>query len=400
MKPTRARLGLMGSVAGLLGARPALGLAEAPCFPANSRILASWFPQDERARANSVYAVGQYVGLGFMLPVLGWITAMTRILALLLALAAPLTLFAQPIADQAPPADLAEKVRVMTEAAAAGGRGAFPAEMVSDPLLPTHTLYRPRDLAAATRRAKLPIIAWGNGACANYGNRFRYFLTELASHGYLILAIGPRGPQVVEWKVSLDPANPQPASERLPGSYAAQLTDAIDWALAENARRGGPYYRRLDPKAVAVMGQSCGGLQTISAAADRRVATAVVLNSGTFPADRRPLAGTGDATKASLRRIRVPTAWISGDESDNAHANSNADFAAFTNAPALHAWHRGTGHSVHYREPHGGLFAPVVAAWLDWRLKRNGSAARTFTGPDCSLCKEPGWTVETKGFQP
>lgn len=67
--------GLMSSVAGLFSARLALGLAEAPCFPTNSRILSTWFPQGERARANGVYSVGQYVGLGFMIPVLTWITA-------------------------------------------------------------------------------------------------------------------------------------------------------------------------------------------------------------------------------------------------------------------------------------------------------------------------------------
>lgn len=67
--------GLASGVAGLIGARLALGAAEAPCFPANSRVLASWFPQAERARANSVYAVGQYVGLGFLIPVLTWIAA-------------------------------------------------------------------------------------------------------------------------------------------------------------------------------------------------------------------------------------------------------------------------------------------------------------------------------------
>jgi MFS transporter, ACS family, D-galactonate transporter len=67
--------GFMTSVAGLLGARLALGLAEAPCYPSNSRILNSWFPQNERARATGVYSVGQYVGLGFMLPVLAWIVA-------------------------------------------------------------------------------------------------------------------------------------------------------------------------------------------------------------------------------------------------------------------------------------------------------------------------------------
>jgi MFS transporter, ACS family, D-galactonate transporter len=67
--------GLMTNVAGLFGARLALGLAEAPCYPSNSRILNSWFPQNERARATGVYSVGQYVGLGFMLPVLAWIVA-------------------------------------------------------------------------------------------------------------------------------------------------------------------------------------------------------------------------------------------------------------------------------------------------------------------------------------
>lgn len=67
--------GLVSTVGGLFGARLALGLAESPCFPANARILASWFPQHERARANSVYAVGQYVGLGLLIPLLTWVAA-------------------------------------------------------------------------------------------------------------------------------------------------------------------------------------------------------------------------------------------------------------------------------------------------------------------------------------
>jgi len=59
----------------LFAARLGLGVAEAPCFPCNSRVLSTWFPQHERARANSVYAVGQYVGLAFMSPLLFWIVA-------------------------------------------------------------------------------------------------------------------------------------------------------------------------------------------------------------------------------------------------------------------------------------------------------------------------------------
>ena len=57
--------GFVTSVAPFLGLRFALGLCEAPCFPANSRVLNSWFPQQERARANSIYSIGQSAGLAF-----------------------------------------------------------------------------------------------------------------------------------------------------------------------------------------------------------------------------------------------------------------------------------------------------------------------------------------------
>ena len=67
--------GFVSSVIGLMTCRLGLGVAEAPCFPANSRVLSSWFPQHERARANSVYAVGQYFGLAFMSPMLFWIVS-------------------------------------------------------------------------------------------------------------------------------------------------------------------------------------------------------------------------------------------------------------------------------------------------------------------------------------
>ena len=67
--------GFATGLTSLLAFRLGLGVAEAPCFPANSRILAIWFPQAERARANAVYSVGQYFGLSFLSPVLFAITA-------------------------------------------------------------------------------------------------------------------------------------------------------------------------------------------------------------------------------------------------------------------------------------------------------------------------------------
>jgi MFS transporter, ACS family, D-galactonate transporter len=69
-----AVMGLVRSLESLIAARIGIGIFEAPCFPANSRILATWFPQHERARANGVYSFGQYVGLGFLSVPLFWIT--------------------------------------------------------------------------------------------------------------------------------------------------------------------------------------------------------------------------------------------------------------------------------------------------------------------------------------
>lgn len=67
--------GMAHSVTMLMGLRFGLGVAEAPCYPCNSRILATWFPQGERARATGVYSIGQYFGLAFLSPLLFWIVA-------------------------------------------------------------------------------------------------------------------------------------------------------------------------------------------------------------------------------------------------------------------------------------------------------------------------------------
>ncbi len=61
---------LAAGITSLIGLRFALGLAEAPCFPANSNVVAMWFPRSERARAIAVYTAAEYIGLSFLSPVL------------------------------------------------------------------------------------------------------------------------------------------------------------------------------------------------------------------------------------------------------------------------------------------------------------------------------------------
>jgi len=63
----------VAGLASLLGLRLALGVAEAPCFPANSVVVAKWFPRAERGRAIGIYTAAEYVGLSFVSPLLFWI---------------------------------------------------------------------------------------------------------------------------------------------------------------------------------------------------------------------------------------------------------------------------------------------------------------------------------------
>ena len=67
--------GLSSGLTSLLSARLALGVAEAPAFPCNSRVMSTWFPQAERARATGVYSIGQYFGLAFLSPLLFWVSS-------------------------------------------------------------------------------------------------------------------------------------------------------------------------------------------------------------------------------------------------------------------------------------------------------------------------------------
>jgi len=52
-----------------------LGLAESPAFPANSRIVAAWFPKQERGTASAIFNSAQYFATVMFAPLIGWITS-------------------------------------------------------------------------------------------------------------------------------------------------------------------------------------------------------------------------------------------------------------------------------------------------------------------------------------
>ena len=263
-----------------------------------------------------------------------------------------------------------------------GGTGQFKAVMVSDESLPTHTIFRPQDLSAFGKKNKLPIIAWGNGACANSPWEHVNFLSEVASHGFLVIAIGPM------------PKEGEQTRER---STSSQLCDAIDWAIAQNADKDSPYYKTIDVKNVAVSGMSCGGLQTLEIAPDPRVTTAVVCNSGILPNPTTGMPGMPSLAKDQLKKLHTPTLYILGGESDIAYNNGMDDYKRIDHVPVFMA-NMDVGHGGTYQQPHGGEFAKVATAWYLWQMKGDQEASKMFLGEDCGLCNDTNWKFESKNL--
>jgi hypothetical protein len=77
------------------------------------------------------------------------------------------------------------------------GSGPYKAIMASEDGLSAHVAYYPANLTALGTK-KLPVLIWGNGSCLYAGNRYRSLLTEIASHGYLVIAGGPMGDVALE----------------------------------------------------------------------------------------------------------------------------------------------------------------------------------------------------------
>jgi len=57
----------------LFALRFLVGAAEAPSFPANSRIVAAWFPAAERGTASAIFNSAQYAATVIFAPLMGWL---------------------------------------------------------------------------------------------------------------------------------------------------------------------------------------------------------------------------------------------------------------------------------------------------------------------------------------
>ena len=267
------------------------------------------------------------------------------------------------------------------------GTGRYPAVKEEVASLPDHVVYRPAKLDALGA-TKLGVYVFGNGACSDDAASSRLHLLEVASHGYLVIAPG----RIRTGPGATAPVPPGAAQGR---NSARELTTALDWALAQNADPKSPYHGRIDPKALAVSGYSCGGAQAMKVAADPRWKTVIMMNSGLLNVPLNISLADMDASKDLLATVHTPVLYTLGGESDVAWVNAMDDFKRLA-VPVFIADLKGVGHAGTYWQPNGGKAAQVVVAWLEWQLRGDKKAGQLFTGKDCGLCRDDAWVVHRK----
>jgi hypothetical protein len=237
------------------------------------------------------------------------------------------------------------------------------------------TVFRPSDPAAVGE--PMPVLAFGNGACAHTDNsEVTQALTFLASKGIVVVDTG-----------SADGSdNGVPSGQPIP----SLLTDAITWAEQEQNRADSPLYQQLDLSKVATAGHSCGGLEALIAAQDDRVSATVALNSGLF-AD-----GSYGYSRDELQRLHAPVMFLDGGPSDIAYENSQANYE-LVSVPAVLGTQPDAGHVgfiTGYQMTEG---MTVVVSFLDMVLNGNQTARDYILDPS-GLASQAPWSVSSKNF--
>ena len=277
-----------------------------------------------------------------------------------------------------------------------GGSGPYQAVMTDDEGLPGFTIYRPSDIQSASKvEGALPVVLFGNGGCNRSSQPYAKFLTEIASHGYVLMAVG-------EWSEEFDPNENKiweedDAKNTLKVNDAKSLVNkALNWLEKENQRAGSELYQTVNTQNVAAMGYSCGGVQAliIGTLGDKRIKTVVGMNTGAFPS------GTildGMIEKADLQKLTTPIIYMLGGKEDDAAPNGRDDFKQINHVPVVLATYPSVGHEATYQEHQGGAFGQMARTWLDYLLKGKKQYENLFRYSDKGNDFE-GWQITQKGF--
>ncbi len=354
---------------------------------------------------------------------------------------------------------LAQNSRIVEE----GGSGPYKAIMMEEASLTTHTIFRPQDISKFGKGNLLPVVVWGNGGCANSPSGHVNFLNEVASQGFLIVAIGPSNYQQQEaprpgqtgdvprmggmgggmpqmgggMPGGMGGGMPQMGGQRPQGQGAPQGGQGggmprmgMGGGMPGGMGGGMPQMGGGGMGGGMSMGDPAGLKQALEWAiaqnADKNspyygkldidnIAAAGMSCGGlqalhmsddarikTIMVMNSGYFGTDESEdKASLAKLKQKSIiWILGGSTDIAWENGNDDFKRMAGTmPACLVSLDGIGHGGTYMQPNGGDYAKVAGAWLKWWLKGDKEASTMFTGSEPGVSKMAGWSIERKNIK-
>lgn len=260
-----------------------------------------------------------------------------------------------------------------------GGSGPYKAVGVADSTLQGLTIYRPQDLNAAVdgEGRALPLMVFANGACTDCNAQHWRMLSDIASYGYIVIAVG-------ELQDSINDRKHEHVEPDL-------MIKGLNWAEQENNRAESEYESLIDMDNVCLAGMSCGGAMTMANSADSRIKTYIMFNSGMGDIQ---MAG---ASTENLKDVHGPVLYMLGGESDIAYNNALTDYDRLNHVPVAFSSQLRVGHGGTYHELYGGEYSIMARYWLDWQLKGNESHKDVFLQNNLEGFAD--WRMKSKGFK-
>jgi len=286
------------------------------------------------------------------------------------------------------------------------GTGKYPAHHIQDGPGTRYTVYAPKKPPPTD--VKLPVLVYA--ACGGAGTSYTNLLTEIASHGYFVIAAGPPAPKfpsMPAFNMSSLPKFPAFNLSSLPkfpafnlsslpkmpafnftmplSTDVTQMKNAVDWVIAGKASK----YGNIDTAHIATGGLSCGGLQAMSTSYhDDRIKLTLVLHSGVVE----------DSKAYLLKELnKYPIAYIIGGPKDIAYNNAERDWITLPQNVTAVKINLDSGHIGTMFAPNAGKEGVAVIALLDAFFKGDTKAKAMFFDKDSKLFKA-GFNITTKNW--
>ena len=222
----------------------------------------------------------------------------------------------------------------------------------------TYYVYYPDNIQSSKKT--YPVLSWANGTACQ-PSMYAAMFTELAKGGYIVIA----------------------SSETMAADGNAQI-QALDFIISLNNDSSSTAYKKVNTKALGVIGHSQGGRSSVNAAVkDSRIKCVVSIAGSNFLEEAEPNS--------------TPTLFIAG-ENDMIVSPSKWIQPAYDVAkgPAVYASLNGAIHTTCCTTP--TQYTPYILDWCDAWLKNNKGTLNTFKA-NGTLASDSEWSdFQCKGF--